>query len=219
MPTNLAFSTNVYQIKHCIWKEKSAQEKSSKIRLTGLAAGNAYGERLPMFVIGCLSNKPRCFKSIRNLPCRYRTQRKSWMTAELFEECIRQLGQNFSAVNRKIAFIIDNCTNHPHLEQLYWIDIPASEHHITCSAHGSRYNSRLKSQVWLIGRLKTDRSIRKEKSCTNHIDFIFYDDAGKGVEWWNKTWNKTFTNCFKKAGSLRKKWKKCLMTKMTPLLA
>ena len=123
MPTNLAFSTNVYQIKHCIWKEKSAQEKSSKIRLTGLAAGNAYGERLPMFVIGCLSNKPRCFKSIRNLPCRYRTQRKSWMTVELFEECIRQLGQNFSAANRKIALIIDNCTAHPHLEQLNSIEL------------------------------------------------------------------------------------------------
>ena len=76
-----------------------------------------------MFVIGCLSNKPRCFKSIRNLPCRYRTPRKSWMTAELFEECIRQLGQNFSAANRKIALIIDNCTAHPHLEQLNSIEL------------------------------------------------------------------------------------------------
>ena len=45
------------------------------------------------------------------------------MTAELFEECIRQLGQNFSAANRKIALIIDNCTAHPHLEQLNSIEL------------------------------------------------------------------------------------------------
>ena len=70
--------------------EKCSGGKHSKIRLTGLAAGNAYGERLPMFVIG-KANKPRCFKGVRNLPCRYRAQRKSWMTAELFEEWVREL--------------------------------------------------------------------------------------------------------------------------------
>ena len=33
--------------------------KHSKISLTGLAAGNAYGEKLQMFVIG-KTNKPKC---------------------------------------------------------------------------------------------------------------------------------------------------------------
>ena len=79
--------------------EKCSGGKYSKIRLTGLAAGNAYGERLPMFVIR-KANKPRCFKGVRNLPCRYRAQRKSWMTAELFEEWVRQLDQKISAANK-----------------------------------------------------------------------------------------------------------------------
>ena len=57
-------------------REKCSGGKHSKIHLTGLADGNAYGERLPMFVIG-KTNKPRCFKDVRNLPCRYRTQHKS----------------------------------------------------------------------------------------------------------------------------------------------
>ena len=70
-----------------------------------------------MFVIG-KANKPRCFRGVRNLPCRYRAQRKSWMTAELFEEWVRQLDRKFSAVNKKIALIIANCTAHPHVEQL-----------------------------------------------------------------------------------------------------
>ena len=70
--------------------EKCSGGKHSKIHLTGLAAGNAYGERLPMFVIG-KANKPRCFKGVRNLPCRYRAQHKTWMTVELFEEWVREL--------------------------------------------------------------------------------------------------------------------------------
>ena len=86
--------------------EKCSGGMHSKIRLTGLAAGKAYGK----------DNKPRCFKGVRNLPCRYRAQRKSWMTAELFEEWVRELDRKFSAAKRKIALIIDNCTAHPHVE-------------------------------------------------------------------------------------------------------
>ena len=103
-------------------EEKCSGGKHSKIRLARLAAGNAYGERLPMFVIG-KANKPRYFKGVRNLSCRYRAQRKSWMTVELFEEWLRQLDQKFSAANRKIALIIDNCRIHPHVEQLNSIEL------------------------------------------------------------------------------------------------
>ena len=97
--------------------EKCSGGKHSKIRLTGLAAGNAYVDSLLMFVIG-KANKQRCFKGVRNLPCRYRAQRKSWMTAELFEKWVRQLDQKCSAANRTIDLITDNCTAHPHAEQL-----------------------------------------------------------------------------------------------------
>ena len=103
-------------------EEKCSGGKHSKIRLARLAAGNAYGERLPMFVIG-KANKLRYFKGVRNLSCRYRAQRKSWMTVELFEEWLRQLDQKFSAANRKIALIIDNCRTHPHVEQLNSIEL------------------------------------------------------------------------------------------------
>ena len=39
--------------------------KHSKVRLTGMAAANAVGEKLPMFVIG-KSKKPRCFNEVRS---------------------------------------------------------------------------------------------------------------------------------------------------------
>ena len=49
--------------------------KHSKVRLTGLAAGNAFGERLPMFVIGS-QNLHDVLKGAKNIPYRYRSQPK-----------------------------------------------------------------------------------------------------------------------------------------------
>ena len=49
--------------------------KHSELPLTGLTTANAVGEKLPLFVIG-KSKKPRFFKHIKHLPCRYRSQKK-----------------------------------------------------------------------------------------------------------------------------------------------
>ena len=62
--------------------ERCSGGKHSKVRLTGLAAANAVGDKLPMFVIG-KSAKPRCFKDIKSLPCQYCSQKKSWMDGTL----------------------------------------------------------------------------------------------------------------------------------------
>ena len=52
--------------------EKCSGGEHRKVRLTGLAAGNACGERIQVFVIG-KSVKPRCFKDVKTLllpiPC------------------------------------------------------------------------------------------------------------------------------------------------------
>lgn len=58
--------------------EKCVGGKHSKIRLTGMAAANALGKELPMFVIGKLA-KPLCSSGVRNIPCR-----NSWMDSVLF---------------------------------------------------------------------------------------------------------------------------------------
>ena len=41
--------------------DRCSEEKFTKVRLIGLAAANATGEKLPMFLIG-KSGKPRCFQ-------------------------------------------------------------------------------------------------------------------------------------------------------------
>ena len=49
--------------------------KHIMVRLTGLAAGNATGEKLSLFVIR-KSAKPRCFSGVKSLRCCYRPQKK-----------------------------------------------------------------------------------------------------------------------------------------------
>ena len=102
-----------YQLK----SEKRYRGKLSKIRITGMAAANAMGDELPMFVIGKAKN-PRCFKNVKFSPCRYRNQRKSWMDGKLFEEWLRELNRKFALERRNVAFVIDNCPAHPHIDYL-----------------------------------------------------------------------------------------------------
>ena len=102
--------------------EKCVDVKHSKTRLTGMAAANAVAEKLTMFVIG-KSARPRCFAGGRNLPCRYRSQKKSWIDSALFEEWVRELDRKFVREGSKIALIVDNCPAHPHIEGLDTIQL------------------------------------------------------------------------------------------------
>ena len=65
--------------------EKCSGIKKSKVRITGMAAAKAKGEKIPMFVIG-KSKAPRCFKNVKHLLCHYVSQKKSWMNSEIFED-------------------------------------------------------------------------------------------------------------------------------------
>ena len=91
--------------------------KHSKVRLTGMAASNALGEKIPMFVIGKSAN-PICFKHVCNIPCRYRSQKKAWMDGTLFEEWLRELDRKFEMQGRKIVMIVDDCPAHPEVSGL-----------------------------------------------------------------------------------------------------
>ena len=106
--------------------EKYSQGKKRKFRLTGVAAASAVGEKLPMFVMR-KSENPRCFKNIKHLPCEYKSQKKSWMNSEIFEEWVRKLDRKFRADDRNIALIIDNWPAHlsiSHLTNVQLIFLP-----------------------------------------------------------------------------------------------
>ena len=67
-----------------------------------------------MFVIG-KSKTTRCFKHIKNLPCKYKSQRKSWMDSQIFE-WVHKLDRTFRMEGRKIALL--NCPAHPPVSDL-----------------------------------------------------------------------------------------------------
>ena len=65
----------------------------------------------------------KCFKHVRNLPCRYRSQKKAWMNGTLFEEWLRELDRKFEMQGRKIVMIVDNCPAHPEVSGLKTIHL------------------------------------------------------------------------------------------------
>ena len=178
--------------------EKCTGGKHSKIRLTGMAAANMAGEKLPMFVIGKAAT-PRCFKNIKQLPCRYRSQKNSWMNAELFEEWVRYLDRKFEADGRKIALILDNCPAHPDIGGLASIQLfflpPNTTSHLQPMDQGVIRSLKAKYRRRAVQRMIDE--IDKEKEITK----ISILDAMKYLaQSWESVSSQTIVNCFSKAG-------------------
>ena len=48
---------------------------------------------------------------------------KSWISSELFEEWVKEIGQDFGAQKSKITLIIDNFPVHPEVPTLDWVEV------------------------------------------------------------------------------------------------
>ncbi|GFW31518.1 tigger transposable element-derived protein 6 [Trichonephila clavipes] len=91
-------------------KEKCHGGKHSKERLTILLTVNIDGsEKITPLVIG-KSAKPRCFKGINSFPTKYHSNKKAWMTTELFNEWLVSLNSDMKRDKRHILLFLDNCT-------------------------------------------------------------------------------------------------------------
>ena len=97
--------------------EKCSGRKFRKVRKTGLAAANALGDKIPMFVIG-KTKKLHWFKNAKFLSCRYQHQKKVGWMGVLQEEWVWELDQKFSSEGRSVALVIDNSPAHPHIKNL-----------------------------------------------------------------------------------------------------
>ena len=91
--------------------------KHSKLRLTGLTAANAVGEKLPLLVIG-KSKKPRCCKHIKHLPCWHCSQKKNWKGNILFKRWFCEVDRRFIKEGQKIVLLVDKCPAHPSIDNL-----------------------------------------------------------------------------------------------------
>ena len=178
--------------------EKCSGGKLSKIRITGMAAANAVGDKIPMFVIG-KSQNPRCFKSAEFLPCRYRNRKKNWMDGTLLEEWVRELDRKFASEGRSIALVIDNCLAHRHIENLKSIKLfflPPNATSATQPMDQGVIRS-LKAKYRKNMVRKIIRNLEKNKalpaiSILNGMQML--------VSAWNSVSIETIVNCFRKAG-------------------
>ena len=183
--------------------ERCVGGKHSKLRLTGLAVANAVGEKLPMFVIG-KSKSPRCFKNIKHLPCRYRSQNKSWMDSILFEEWVRKIDQRFTAEGKKIALVIDNCPAHPSIDNLVSNDLIFLPPNTTSKLQsmGQGVIRSLKAYYKSLSVRKLIDAIEKNKSLP---EFSILDAMRILDVAWGKVTKETVVNCFAKAGISKEK--------------
>ncbi|GFV16659.1 tigger transposable element-derived protein 6 [Trichonephila clavipes] len=68
-------------------------------------------EKITPLAIG-KSAKPRCLKGINSFPTKYRSNKKAWMTTELFNEFLVSLNSDMKREKRHILLFLDNCTVH-----------------------------------------------------------------------------------------------------------
>ena len=176
--------------------EECSGGKNSKIRLTGLAAANMCGEKIPIFVIG-KSNKLRCFKWIKSTPCRYRAQNKNWMDSKLFEKWVREQDRKFVLEGRKVVLVIDNCTAHPNIENLKSITLLSYPKYNLFVAYGSRTHSIVEVQVPHSNNQDDHKCYRQWKTMPS----ISILEAMKvQAHSWSEVSESTIINCFRKAG-------------------
>lgn len=70
---------------------KSKGGKRSKNRLIVMVCSNMSGtDKLPLLVIG-KSARPRCFKNVKSLLTIYESNRKAWMTSDMFKNWLVQI--------------------------------------------------------------------------------------------------------------------------------
>ena len=119
-----------------------------------------------MFVMGKYQH-PRCFKHLRNLPCWYRWQKKSWIDSVLFEEWLRELDDYFMKRDRKICMIVDNCPAHCDVSGMTNIQLEFLDPNTTSKAQP-------KDQ----GVIRSLKSSYRRKVVR---EFIRSLDAGKGI--------------------------------------
>ena len=172
--------------------------KNSKVRLTGMAAGNTIGEKLPMFVIG-KSKTLRPFNHIQNLPCKYKSQKKSWMDSQIFEEWLRKLDRTFRMERRKIPLLIDNSPAHPavsDLKNVHLVFLPPN----TTSLLQLMDQGVIKSlKVHYLGRVvrRLCRALDKTKTLSKTS---ILQTMKILVSSWEAVSAQIIVNCFRKAG-------------------
>ena len=180
--------------------------KKSKSRLTVImVATNMDGShKLPPLVIG-KSKNPRSFKHVKTLPVCYKSNRKVWMTSQLFEEWLKKTGQAVFAQNRKVAMVVDNCPAHPKIGDLKAVELiflPPNSTSILQSCDQGIIKAFKQVYRKLLVRSYLphveDQMKGRKKDQVYKVDVL--DALHRIKEAWSLVKQDCITNCFRQAG-------------------
>ena len=145
------------------------------------------------------TKNPRCFKNVKFLPCRYRNQGKSCMDGKLFEEWLRELDRKFAFEGRNVAFVIDYCPAHLHIDNLKAIKLyflPPNTTSTTQPIDQDVIHS-LKAKYHKNVVQKIIQSVEKKKTLPK---ISLLQGMQMLVSAWNALSTQTIVNCFRKSG-------------------
>ena len=163
-----------------------------------MAAASATGKKVPIFVIW-KSKNPRCFKNVKHLPCEYKSQKKSWMNREIFEEWVRKLDRKFRADDRKIVLIIDTCPAHPPISNLTNLQIVFLHPNTTSILQPMDQGVINSLKAHYLGRVVRllCRALERKEPCPK---ISILQSMKILADSWEVVTKETIINCFRKAG-------------------
>ena len=138
------------------------------------------------------------------MPCRYRSQKKSWIDSILFEEWVCEVDRRFIKEGRKIVLLVDNCPAHPSIFNLLSTELifllPSTISKLQPMDQGVIRS--LKTHYKRMSIKKLIEAIEKKKTLP---EFSILDALQMLDLAWGKVTTKIVVNCFQKTGISKEK--------------
>lgn len=180
--------------------------KLAKQRISVLFCCSSTGEKLKPLVIGN-AMRPRIFKkegvTVETLPVIWKSNKKAWMTSEIFEEWLATVNTQMRKAKRKIVIVMDNATSHTCSRKLSNVAVEFLPPNLTCEI-----------QPLDQGIIKAVKSIYRKKmllflvtsaECSNsQNDFFKSITVLHAIRWIYAAWEnispQTIRKCFRRCG-------------------
>ncbi|XP_031336955.1 tigger transposable element-derived protein 4-like [Photinus pyralis] len=178
--------------------DKCSGGKLSKERITVFVCSNMDGSEKRRLVVIGKSASPRCFKATKNLPVTYYSNKRAWITSEIFEKILRDWDTELEKRKRKILLLVDNCPAHPKVLNLKRIELIFLPPNVTAVLQPMDQGviRSLKSHYRQQLLFKLIRAL----DSNNDLKITLLDAVMMLVTAWGRVSSTTILNCFRHAG-------------------
>ncbi|KAL3286521.1 hypothetical protein HHI36_001026 [Cryptolaemus montrouzieri] len=163
-----------------------------------MVAANMSGTIKKLLIIGKSKNS-KCFKNVRSLPVDYESNRKAWMTSDIFIKWVRNCDRE-----EKILLLVENCPSpNLRLEKHNFHFLPPNTSVLQPMDQGiiRALESNFRKNVIL--KLVASLDANEDTSSAKHPKITILDAILMIYDVWNKLKSTTVFNCYKHAGFVR----------------